>query len=387
MRVLFLFIDMLRPNRYGLYNQKLENNKIDNAIIELGGTLYTNCFSPAPDTPRSMASFYTGLSPIENGCNTRVKWPSKFLNKNIETIFDNFLKNEYKLDFFSNPNERKGGLFPPLISDLDVHNNDFNLNHFTHNISLHKNHLIFISIPDFHWAHQDWGYTKKGERIAISETSNSLDIVFNNLNKDDFDHIFLFSDHGFKFNYQIRKESWYNFLNRDRSNIFLFHRAKFDSEIKYDDKLCSIQDLKYTVDEIFGNPNVLSLFSDNQRDYIVCEDHLSIDAPEVNQNVDIWALITKNEVYFRTLNHAILEKNRHIVSENIIPEYDEILKKESQFGRYKDEHEKVFAYHDLILAQTEFMNGNPRKNDNYLHKFYRSIELIKDNINHLFKND
>ena len=81
MRVLFLFIDMLRPNRYGLYNQKLENNKIDNAIIELGGTLYTNCFSPAPDTPRSMASFYTGLSPIENGCNTRVKWPSKFFKQ------------------------------------------------------------------------------------------------------------------------------------------------------------------------------------------------------------------------------------------------------------------------------------------------------------------
>ena len=52
---------------------------------------------------------------------------------------------------------------------------------------------------------------------------------------------------------------------------------------------------------------------------------ISIDAL-VNQNVDIWALITKNEVYFRTLNHAILEKNRHIVSENIIPEYDEILK-------------------------------------------------------------
>ena len=89
------------------------------------------------------------------------------------------------------------------------------------------------------------------------------------------------------------------------------------------------------MDEIFGNPNVLSLFSDNQRDYIVCEDHLSIDAPEVNQNVDIWALITKNEVYFR-IKSCNIEKNRHIVSENIIPEYDEILKKESQFGRYKD---------------------------------------------------
>ena len=44
----------------------------------------------------------------------------------------------------------------------------------------------------------------------------------------------------------------------------------------------------------------------------------------------------------------------------------------------------MFAYHDLILAQTEFMNSNQGKMI-ITYKFYRSIELIKDNINHLFK--
>ena len=47
------------------------------------------------------------------------------------------------------------------------------------------------------------------------------------------------------------------------------------------------------------------------KEIILSAKTLSIDAPEVNQNVDIWALITKNEVYFRTSNHAILEKITH----------------------------------------------------------------------------
>ena len=51
-----LFVDMLRPT-VCIYNKDLEFNEIDKIISRLGGTLYTNCFSPGPDTPRSMAAF------------------------------------------------------------------------------------------------------------------------------------------------------------------------------------------------------------------------------------------------------------------------------------------------------------------------------------------
>ena len=113
-----LFVDMLRPNRFGIYNKDLEFNEIDKIISRLGGTLYTNCFSPGPDTPRSMACFYSGLYPHLNGCDTRVKYPGKFLKNDVSTIFDIFLKENYETHFFSNPYERKGGLFPSSISDL-----------------------------------------------------------------------------------------------------------------------------------------------------------------------------------------------------------------------------------------------------------------------------
>lgn len=385
MKVLILFVDMLRPNRFGLYNHS-KYNDIDNFLYSIGGTLYSNCFSPSPDTPRSMASFYTGLSPFENGCDARVKWPGKFLQEDQPTLFDFFLKNKYALDFFSNPNERQGGLFPPSISNLDIHNNDFDLFKFSKKIKLKNNHLVFISIPDYHWALQDWGYTEKGERAAISETYNSINTVFKNLDKDDFDHIFLFSDHGFKFSHQSRFEQWHQFLNRDRSNIFMFHRRKGDNKLTFNEKLCSIQDVAYTIDEISGKENKFSLFSDHERRHIVIEDHFSIQPPKVNQNVDIWAVITREEEYVRSLEKGVLIKNNKVISEKAIPFYDEILKKESQFGKYYDEHMKIFQYHELILAQTKFMNGSARPENGKKHNFLRLIQKYKDLIKYRYKN-
>ena len=129
-----LFVDMLRPNRFGSYNNQIQANQIDDLIHELGGTLYTNCFCPGPDTPRGMACLYTGLLPKENGCDTRVKWPSKFIPKDTPNIFDPFIKNNYEMSFFSNPNERQGGLFPHGIEDIGTHNQDYDLKKY----SLHR---------------------------------------------------------------------------------------------------------------------------------------------------------------------------------------------------------------------------------------------------------
>ena len=155
------------------------------------------------------------------------------------------------MNFFSNPNERKTGLFPENIDHLDIHNNSFDMNGYLSNIELEKDHLVFVSIPDYHWVLQDWKYTTKGEHEAIIETRKSLDIIFDNLPKDEFDHIFIFSDHGFKFSIERKRETKFEFINRDRSNIFLLHRAKGQNDVTYNNKLCSIQDLKCTVADIF----------------------------------------------------------------------------------------------------------------------------------------
>jgi len=246
--------------------------------------------------------------------------------------------------------------------------------------------LLFLSIPDYHWALQDWGYTKKAERVAISETNKSLSIVFDQLNKDDFDHIFIFSDHGFKFNAQLRSEEGFKFVNRDRSNIFMLYRKKGDQELSHNDKLCSIQDLIHSVNDIMGLENKFSLLNERERDYVVVEDHRSVSGPKVNEDVDIWAIVTKKEIYVRTLEYSIVVINNQVVSTVVNQKYDEILKRESQFGRYFDEYQKVFAYHDLILRQTSFMSGNPRPDDNIMRKILVGVEVIKDIVMLRFKN-
>ena len=66
------------------------------------------------------------------------------------------------------------------------------------------------------------------------------------------------------------------------------------------------------------------------------------------------------------------------VSLGVIECFDELLSNETQFGRYIDEHRKVFAYQELILAHTVFMNGNPRPLMDSSRGFLLAIEVIKD---------
>ena len=73
---------MVRANRLQLCNSDLKApTLIDTFIEELGGVLFANTFTPAPDTPRSIAAFFTGRDPELNGCDKFSKWPLYYLNK------------------------------------------------------------------------------------------------------------------------------------------------------------------------------------------------------------------------------------------------------------------------------------------------------------------
>ena len=49
MRILFFFCDMLRPD-------KVENGAVYDLFRRLGGTWYTNAYTPTPETPRATVS-------------------------------------------------------------------------------------------------------------------------------------------------------------------------------------------------------------------------------------------------------------------------------------------------------------------------------------------
>jgi hypothetical protein len=380
MRVLTIFIDMIRANRLSTFNGNIKiDTLLDAAFKELGGTIYNNCFTPGPDTPRGMSSYYTGIAPYKNGCNTRLKWPEYFLDKKLNTVFDLFIDEDYKIDIFSSPKERDTGLFPEHISQMNFHNSDLNLEKYLSNIVLKDKHFVFISIPDYHWAFDDYGYSVDGEKKAYNITKSVWDIVFKNLNKDNFDHIFIFSDHGFKFNAERKFEQKALMLNEDRTNNILIHRVKKQNKLEKNGKLCSLTDLYATYEDILNKDisKGISLFSKKEHDFIVLEDHMNFE-PSVNQNIELWAVVTRNSIYIRELDKAILiDRETRNISNGVIEKHDNILKNNSSFFIYIDEYEKIFRYRKNIFDKSLYMNGKKRITRNKIIKIFYAL---KDSI-------
>lgn len=89
MKILLAFFDMIRVDHIQMYNPQAEKTVFDTMFQKIGGTLFSKCYTPAPDTPRSLACLWSGYVPSNNGCDTRIKWPHFFMKEGISTIFDN----------------------------------------------------------------------------------------------------------------------------------------------------------------------------------------------------------------------------------------------------------------------------------------------------------
>jgi hypothetical protein len=207
-------------------------------------------------------------------------------------------------------------------------------------------------LPQFHWTLDALGSSENGEKNALNDIAASFDIVFNKLDKDIFDHIFIFSDHGFKFVHEVRMEPEYMLLNDDRIHTVMIHRKKFQSELIINDKLCSIADIYSACEDILGQDTKgFSLFSDKAREYIVIEDHINF-IPEVNKNIEFWAIVNLKSIYIRTLSEAFLiDRQTMQIVDGIVKNFDNILEEESSYKEYKREYEKFFVYsHNLQVS-------------------------------------
>jgi len=377
---------MIRPDRLTTFN--LENKvktPLDFAFQKLGGTVFTNCYSPGPDTPRGISSFLTGLDPYKNGCNTRLKWPQYFLNKKLKTIFDLFIENKYRVDCYSPLTHQKLGIFPDHIAKMNIHNKDNKMDEYLSKIKLQNKHFIFIDIYDFHMGIDDFGASTHGEKKSYNIVKNSYDIIFKNLNKKDFDHIFIFSDHGFKFSAESKFEDKKMLVNRNRTNCMLIHRSKNQNKLEINDRLCSLSDLKPTFEEILTQSNndiKYPINGEKLREFVVIEDHINFN-PSINQNIELWALVKKDYVYIRTLDEAVvLDSKNKIISTNINKYDDDILKQNSSFKIYSNEFEKIFHYIDDKSKKYSYSNGKKRKKKGRLYKsLFVGYDIIKKIFN------
>jgi len=381
MKVLTIFIDMIRANRLSTFNDDIKvDTPLDIAFKELGGTVYSNCYTQGPDTPRGISSYYTGLEPYKNGCNVRLKWPQYFLKKDLKTVFDLFLEKEYSLDIFSSTNEKKNGFLPEDISSMDIHNKDNDLSKYLDNLELKDKHFVFLSLPDYHWAFDDYGYSKNGEKFAYDDVKDSYDIIFDKFDKDEFDHIFVFSDHGFKFSADFKLDDDLLILDDDRTNSIMLHREKKVNVLTKNTKLCALTDMYATYQDLLGEtPTGISLFDKKEHPFLVIEDHLSF-APQINQNIEVWAVVTNEILYIRKLDKILcIDKHTKVSSKKAIAEYDKILVDHSTFSKYMEEYEKIFLYKEnIILDKSSFMSGKKRKERaGIIKRYYIIVDIIR----------
>lgn len=297
MKVLFCFLDMLRPDLLSLYGNKYYSN-VDKYLEQLGGTVFLNCYTPGPDTPRSTACMITGLYPKKNGCNARVKYPEFFLKEDVDNLFNLLVKNNIKLHFYLDKYNRDIGFLPKGFNKEEyIKGSDLIIQEYLKFFKPEENSFNFFYFPDFHNVVMDNAYSLKTPKKGLNKIYDILKILDNNIDYTEFDYIFFVSDHGYTLKTDLKK----NVLDSHRSKIFLFIHKKGDTCITYNNKLCSTLDFLLTITKLFEVPSIITegydLFSEKQREYVLLEDHSDFSV-NIHQSIEKYGVITPTNKYF-----------------------------------------------------------------------------------------
>lgn len=295
MKALVIFVDMERVDHMNIYNPQAPVSLLDKRLCELGGTIFTRCYSPSPDTPRSLACMQTGLLPYFNGCDTRIKWPKYFIKDGVTTIWDHAVSKGYKVNLCCNKSETITGFFRYEESD------EVQLFHtpqsFFEGGDFSDGTLSFIGIPDMHTAIGDYKATnyafKKGDEVVDSYFEKYLTSDF----ISHFDYTFIFSDHGFQLeNERAHMTSKLDLLDDGRSQLLMMVHKKGDKELKKDNRLASIVDLYASLEEVLGCGDYrhgFSLMDEPKRTITHIEDHQDFNVyPEIM--IKQWRVITED---------------------------------------------------------------------------------------------
>ncbi len=359
MKILSIMCDMVRPSVLDFDNPI--NKSFEKKIIEIGGTIYPNCFSPGPDTGRSLGCYWSGKNPQDNGCDTRAKYPKFYLKTG--SFLDKLAEHKYNFYFFTNPNEKVLGDLPIIYENEGVHNDDLDIKKFLSKIDLSQENIYaHIFLTDFHWAIDDYGANGCGVEKGLSILRESIDIIFNNLPIDEFDYVIIFSDHGFKYSIEFEHQEKYLLLNRDRSNVFMFlHKKGEKNDISYNNKLCSLIDVYPTIMEMINEEyegDAYSLFSDNEHEFVIADDHSEF-LPKVNQTIEIWALIKKQRIYFRTFDGYFRDDGKEFELNK--EEFDAFLCNQSKsFLEVYKQLKILDLYKNMANDKSYYTNGAPR---------------------------
>ena len=401
MKILILFCDMLRANRLKIVNKNISKlTSFDSWIKDFGGCTYTNCYTPAPDTPRSLACFYTGLYPKLNGCKLRIEWPKFYQDQEKSTIFQLLKDSKYKTYTNFSNYELDTGILTKRDFDNVLNFNSF-LEIFNSEVIKEDNNVcFFLNLNDYHHCVEDYSALQIADKKGHFQLLNAFNMFFKKYNKDIFDYIFIFSDHGCILsddNFSDQKK--YNLLNDNRSKIFLHMRKKGERNSYVDLSLRSIMDIYPTIAEITNNfiPNNIngvSLFQSNPHDFIVIEDSCDFK-PKLGVYNDIWRYKEKDYSYYLSIDDGSELKyekfngdynlKRNINTSKIIKRISNIS---CSYKDIKKRNDILKSYSEMNrqYSKVHFSSGNKRNNflKNYFYKIYSIFAKFTKKFNFTF---
>ena len=309
MKILVVFLDMVRVDHISHYNDKCKRTPIDNLFENIGGIVFKNCYTPGPDTPRSNACLQTGLLPFFNGCDTRIKWPKFFIKDDTTTIYDHLIDKGYKVNLCAEQVSINTGLFKYQNgSDVNISNDHFAFVEETKKLG--GNVFSFICSEDMHHAITDYSATEK----AFEEGFKMLNILFDKVVTreyiDNFDYTIIYSDHGCS-TCCDGLQTDLNLLDNSRTQLLLFLHKKGDCGVLVDNSLRILTDVYATIANIIGLSDYrqgIPLFDEVPEERIIhIEDHKDFSvSPEVM--VKQWRIVSKDFDIYTDISNTLIKR-------------------------------------------------------------------------------
>lgn len=348
MKILIVFIDMVRVDHLNTYNPRAKESLLDKRIRRLGGVLFTRCYTPGPDTPRSIACMQTGLYPYFNGCDTRIRWPKFFIKDDITTIWDHISELGGVINLCHNRNEVITGFFR-YCERSNVRMFD-NPQYFLEQGDFSDGSVSFIGIPDMHTALGDY----KASDFAFRKGDEVVDLFFSKYLNDEFvsqfDYTIIFSDHGFQMESEHNKmRSKMELLNDSRNQLLMFVHKKGDKEIRIDNRIASMVDLYATLEGLIGKFDFrqgYSLLEKPVRKTAHVEDHTDfLVYPEIM--IKQWRVISDNYDIRTDVNNTIVDKGTESDKEKAFAYLMEFSPKYVDYVKQL----KVWGYYDKLVSK------------------------------------
>lgn len=283
MKILMIFVDMLRAINQNICNDSAPWNKLDDALSKFGGVVFSRCYSPAPDTPRGLASIWTGTYPKVNGCDARIKYPRYFLNQDLDNIWKLFERNHLSLNLFMPKGYIDLGELPFSCEDRNDITlfDDNDLKRFVSSVKIENDSVTFIALNDYHAVIDESNANEKFLGFLYDLVGSEIDLIFDSFGRDDFDAVVIFSDHGCLLSSDPPKLLTHN--GRVQIYLQIWVKGAGIDDLTRDDRLCSCMDIFPTMaflmnDFVLNRVDGLNLFTNDEHPFLVIEDYLNFSS-------------------------------------------------------------------------------------------------------------